>query len=82
MSTASNTLAESIKRHTLDELREFYQTVIEDTCNTDTAIRESARRVLTEHEVEGDQYQVPSVEHIVELLVVKIEELHKHAPAP
>jgi hypothetical protein len=36
--------------------------------------------VLTEHEVEGDQYQVPSVEHIVELLVAKIEELSKTKP--
>jgi hypothetical protein len=80
MTSPPYTLSELVKRHTLEDLRGLYQTVIEDTCKTDTAIRESARRVLTEHEVEGDQYQVPSVEHIVELLVAKIEELSKTKP--
>jgi hypothetical protein len=80
MTAPPYTLSELVTRYSLEDLRVAYIRIIEDTANTDTAIRESARRVLTEHEVEGDQYQVPSVEHIVELLVGKIEELSKKKP--
>lgn len=71
------TLSELVKRYSLEDLRVAYCRLLEDTSDTDTAIRESARRVLAEHEVDGDSYFTPSIEVIVETLVGKIEELQK-----
>lgn len=48
----------------------------EDWADTDTNIRESARRVLGEY-VDGDSTCVPPVEEIVERLVNKVEELRR-----
>lgn len=48
---------------------------LSDWAETDTAVRAIARRVLTEFEVEGDSYGVPSLADVVKSLVKKIESL-------
>lgn len=55
------------------KLREFYARELEDWADTDTAVRKSARKVLSEFEVEGDSYGVPTIADIVDILVAKIE---------
>jgi len=46
-----------------------------DWAETDTAVRERARKVLSEMQVEGDSYGVPPIEEIVDLLVAEVERL-------
>ena len=54
--------------------KEMLFQLISDVLETDIAIREMARTVLSEEEVYGDDYGVPALEDIVELLVDKIKE--------
>ena len=47
--------------------------VLEDWADDDTAIREIAKKYLTELEVEGDSYGVPTIVDVVEKLCKKID---------
>lgn len=49
------------------------QTFLKDSCEDDDEIRKLCREVLTEKEVFGDSYGVPSNVDLVELLVNKIK---------
>lgn len=71
------TLEEQIKTLPIATVRRNYQLALEDWAHTDTVVRNAARRVLTEFEVDGDTYGVPAIEDIVELLVAKIEVLSR-----
>lgn len=55
-------------RYAIDSMRK-------DEANTDTAIRDAARKVLPAFDVDGDSYGVPSIEDIVESLVAEIARL-------
>ena len=46
--------------------------VIKNMCENEDEARKIAKKVLTEHEVEGDSYGVPTIQEVVELLVNKI----------
>lgn len=48
--------------------------IIKDDCDTEDDCRESAKKVLTEYEVEGDSYGVPAISDIVDKLVAKVQE--------
>jgi hypothetical protein len=47
---------------------------LSDWAETDTSIRESARKVLGDYAVDGDTAAVPPVEDIVEKLVAQLEQ--------
>jgi hypothetical protein len=51
--------------------------VLEDWADDDTAIREMAKKYLTELEVEGDSYCVPSIVDVVEKLCKIIDETRR-----
>jgi hypothetical protein len=51
--------------------------VLEDWADDDTAIREMAKKYLTEFEVEGDSYGVPSIVDVVEKLCKMIDEFRR-----
>jgi hypothetical protein len=46
-----------------------------DGAETDTAVRETARKILSEMQVEGDSNFVPPIDEIVDLLVAEVERL-------
>ena len=46
--------------------------VIKNMCENEDEARKIAKEVLTEHEVEGDSYGVPTIQEVVGLLVNKI----------
>lgn len=59
------------------------ETVIEhfeDRANTDTYVRTCAKDVLGEAYVDGDSYFVPTIEDIVDALVVKVKILEAGYP--
>jgi len=66
---SGGSLESHIRSLPIDSLRRNYETQLRDWAETDTAVRLAARRVLSEAEVEGDSFVVPSIEDIVELLV-------------
>lgn len=70
-------LNEIVKTIPIANLRKYYCQELEDWAHTDTIVRQCAKRVLSEFEVEGDSYGVPMIEDIVELLVKKIESYEK-----
>jgi hypothetical protein len=55
------------------ELRKKLDAELRDWAETDTNVRKEALKVLTEREVNGDSYGVPSVEDIVDTLVKRVE---------
>lgn len=71
--TTTSTLREDIALRPEATVRECYARALEDWAETDSSIRNLAVRVLTDFEVNGDSYGVPTVEDIVELLVKRIE---------
>ena len=66
-------LEEIIKSRPIPSLRKSFLLMLTDWAETDTQVRKTARRVLSELEVEGDSMIVPMIEDIVELLVKRIE---------
>jgi len=60
---------EILERLTREGLQRKYQLLLRDQADTDTTIRQLAKKVLSEKEVDGDSYCVPSVEDIVRTLV-------------
>lgn len=67
------TLDERVAQKPVEELRRAYIQELLHWAETDTAVRASAARVLTDLQVNGDSYGVPMIEDIVELLVKRIE---------
>lgn len=47
--------------------------LLQDTSDTDTYIRNRVKGILTDFEINGDSYGVPTIEDIVDLLCEKIE---------
>ena len=47
--------------------------LLQDTSDTDTYIRNRVKGILTDFEINGDSYGVPTIEDIVDLLCKKIE---------
>lgn len=66
-------LEAQIRSLPIASLRRNYAQALMDWADTDTAVRITARRVLTEFETEGDSYGVPMIEDIVDLLVARLE---------
>jgi len=64
-------------RKALEEQEKNYKTLLKDTADEDTEIRNMARVVLSEYEVYGDNYGVPNIADVVELLMKKIFSLQK-----
>jgi len=58
-----------------EEAIHFYACLLLDCASEDTIIRNKAKEVLTEWQVEGDSYGVPAIEDIVNLLVDEIKML-------
>jgi hypothetical protein len=57
------------------QVRKFYAEFLLDSCEDDTNIRKLAHEVLTEFEVEGDSWGVPTPVDIVETLVRRVQRL-------
>ena len=53
---------------------EKFKLLLQDTSDTDTYIRERVKGILTDFEINGDSYGVPTIEDIVDLLCEKIED--------
>lgn len=66
-----------VKNTTEVKAKLLYAQQLLDLAEEDVIIREVAKKVLTEEEVEGDSYGVPMLSDIVEKLVAKIQELRK-----
>jgi len=69
----SKELFESIKKHPREDLEKYYVQLLVDSSDTDTYIRERVKGILTDFEINGDSYGVPTIEDIVDLLCEKIE---------
>jgi hypothetical protein len=54
-------------------VEESFKHLLQDTSDTDTYIRERVKGILTDFEINGDSYGVPTIEDIVDLLCEKIE---------
>ena len=68
-------LVEQSGNLTEQEVRKFYAEFLLDSCADDTAIRKLAREVLTEFQVKGDSYGVPTPVDITEKLVRRVQQL-------
>lgn len=64
-----------IKQFLLKALKEQREELIKDMAYDDTEIRNLASKVLTEYEVSGDSYGVPSILDIIETLIKQREAL-------
>lgn len=73
-------LEDIINSRPIPLLRKSCLLILTEWAATDTQVRKTAKRVLSEQEVEGDSSAVPMIEDIVELLVKKIEELEETPP--
>jgi hypothetical protein len=69
----SNLRADLITKYTREELEKKYAMFLLDWAETDTYVREKCKDVLTDFEINGDSYGVPTVEEIVDKLVEKIK---------
>ena len=69
----SKELFQSVKKHSKEDLEKYYVQLLVDSSDTDTYIRERVKGILTDFEINGDSYGVPSIEDIVDLLCEKIE---------
>ena len=69
-------LAALIDRHFADALhaREHLQTVLKDEADDIETIRAECKKVLPANQVDGDNYGVPGVADIVDMLVAKVQE--------
>ena len=54
-------------------VEESLRHLLQDTSDTDTYIRERVKGILTDFEINGDSYGVPTIDDIVDLLCKKIE---------
>lgn len=70
---ANQTLIDHVNNKSIEELRKLYILLLEDSVDDDTKIRQLAAEVLTDFEINGDSYGVPTIVDIVELLVKKIK---------
>ena len=50
-------------------LEEQFKMLLIDNVETDTAIRDMCREVLTDKQIDGDSLGVPTLEDIVEMLI-------------
>lgn len=55
-----------------DDLVRTMATRLEDDCSTDCYIRNRVRGILTDFEIDGDSYGVPTLEDIVDSLCDKL----------
>jgi hypothetical protein len=70
----SKELFESVKKQSREDLEKYYIQLLVDSSDTDTYIRDRVKGILTDFEINGDSYGVPSIEDIVNLLCEKIED--------
>jgi hypothetical protein len=68
-------LIDIIKDLSRSDLEHYYIDHLELTAQTDTYIRERVKNILTDFEINGDSYGVPTIEDIVDMLCEKIEAL-------
>jgi hypothetical protein len=66
-------LIDIIKDLSRSDLEHYYIDHLELTEQTDTYIRDRVKDILTDFEINGDSYGVPTIEDIVDLLCEKIE---------
>ena len=71
------TLEESIARIPVDDLRLTYAYLLRDWAEDDMAVRESAKPFLTDFEINGDSYGVPTIVDIVNLLCERLADVKK-----
>lgn len=64
-----------LERNTKKEIAKLFHRFMLDTAETDTFIRAEAKKVLDNSLVDGDNWGVPSIENIVEILVSEIIKL-------
>jgi hypothetical protein len=69
-----DTLEDIIRRNwqNYDDLVKTMATRLEDDCTTDCYIRDLVRGILTDFEIDGDSYGVPTLEDIVDSLCNRI----------
>jgi len=66
-------LIDIIKKLSRSDLEHYYIHHLDLTEHTDTYIRDRVKGILTDFEINGDSYGVPTIEDIVDLLCEKIE---------
>ena len=62
----------------IERLNKIIETYATEESDTDTAIRNAAKKVLPESWIDGDSFFVPPLNHIVDKLVARIAELESH----
>jgi hypothetical protein len=69
-----DTLEDIIRRNwpNYDDLVKTTATRLEDDCATDCYIRDRVRGILTDFEIDGDSYGVPTLEDIVDSLCERL----------
>jgi hypothetical protein len=69
-----DTLEDIIRRNwpNYDDLVKTMATRLEDGCSTDCYIRDRVRGILTDFEIDGDNYGVPTLEDIVDSLCERL----------
>lgn len=68
-----STLRASFTKYSRDQLEKYYATFLLDSAETENYIREKCKDVLTDFEINGNSYGVPTLEEIVDKLVEKIK---------
>jgi hypothetical protein len=66
-----------LEKNTKEQIAQLFHRLLLDTSETDTFIRNEAKKVLDNSLVDGDNWGVPPIENIVEMLVKEIEESKK-----
>ena len=67
-------LAEYIKTIKREHLEKSHEMLLMDSADTDNYVRNRVKDILTDFQINGDSYGVPSVEDIVDRLCEIIEE--------
>lgn len=72
-----NELQQQIAKHSLPELQKLYENMLMDWAEDDTDGRNLALTVLTDAQVNGDSYGVPTLVDIIETLVAEVKKHRK-----
>lgn len=72
----------AIQKLPLETLRNHLKQLLSNQAETDSAIRKTARLVMSESDVEGDSFMVPPVEDLVTALVSRVRILERGLTHP
>ena len=66
-------LIDIIKGLSRSDLEHYYIYHLELTAQTDNYVRERVKNILTDFEINGDSYGVPTIEDVVDSLCKRVE---------